>query len=280
MNTVKRNERSPSFYKFKIWFKANQDSIDVPPYKILAKQYKVSKSCIGAWIKELGGFKHKGGARGFKLRVENAIKYMKGCTQSIGVKALMVKAGYTPDSTAASAKRFLTELKKRSPETYAKIKLHQRDVNSDEELLKWGRRFKRKHKRSPMMIEVAERIGRSPEYAAERVDELVAKYPHGPFKPGDEARIEKIEVDLVKKYTAGSRDHVERWRKKVTYEYALGFDFKGEYWTRYLLIWNLKRRGFEWSGNPTGDINDGRAKRLGVQVYMPIDEALAQKVIR
>lgn len=272
--------RYRTYDAFKEWFEASRDSCDIPPYKELARQYSVSVSCINKWVRGLGGFKHRGQHRRSIAKVEAAIEYMKSCTIPIGLKGLMTAVGYTSDSSTGASVIFLRELKARSPSAFAKLKSHARDVNDDTELILWGRRFKRRNKRPPTIREVAQRLGRSVDYTYSRVRAIINAYPDAPFMIGKEITAIVADCEFEKRARKGSRQGYAHWRRIISKGKWLGFDFKGEFWERYQLMWRLRRRGYQWSGDPAGALEAGQAKKLRSYEYCSIEEALSQDIIQ
>lgn len=269
-------KRSPLYEEFKEWFFANRDAIDIPSYVELARRYGVGVWAVKKWVYRLGGFKHKGKDRSVLLKVAEAREYLKNCTRPIGIKALMMAVGYEEASTNASKRRFLATLKKRYPECFRKIKRYGRDPNSDEELLKWGKAFYRINGRPPMNAEISKHLGRDATYARKRIEALLEVYPDAPFIIGYE--INEFIADAAWRRECkkgGRRTRLKEWNewKSETFPEGLGFDFDREYWKRYLVLWDLRRRGYELTA-------DGRARKIGTHTFIPLEEALKEEAIR
>lgn len=254
---------SQSFYAFKEWFETARE---VPPIKSLAKLYDVEESTIHRWAKKLGGFAVKGPRRRLNQRAKKAAEYMRDCTKPIGYVALMRRVGYCKGTWKAHYGIFLRELAAVAPDVIPKIKKRQRDPNEDGELLSWILSFRNKNKRSPYAREVAERLGRSTKYARRRINELSEARPGAQIKfdPQEEA-----DAEWERMAKRGRRVGLHKYRRSL--RGLPGVDFKGEYWDRYLAIWELKRRGYM--------LREGRVFKVKTRRYVSIEEAMKDEPI-
>lgn len=274
------SQRSPYYNEFKEWFLKNRDAVDIPPYKELSRRYRTCVSTLEKWVRELGGFTNKTYKRTLLCKVETAHEYLRGCSRPIGIKPLMIASGYEEGSTggmsSAGAKGFLRALKELYPEDFAKIKKNALDYNSDTNLLKWGRCYFRSHGYPPVIRVVAAKIGRSRYYTRNRVEALLKAYPDAPFVLGDGWKALRQDGSRYKRGRRKRGSEWDQWKAERCPD-CLGFEFRGATWERYLRLWDLRRRGYSWTGSGGGgfvEFEKGYAVKLCTKRQCTIDEAM------
>lgn len=271
--------RAPLYNDFVEWFHKSRDLVDVPSYAELSVRYEVSADTIGKWVSKLGGFKHSQQRRSLLCKVDAAHEYLKGCSRPIGVKALMIAAGYSVRSASGTnpvvVEGFLKCLQERYPEDLAKIKRWIRDNNSDYYLLKWGRSYLRRHGYPAPVVAVAKRIGRSGEYARKRVEALLNAYPDAPFVLGNGWKELRQDDSRCKRGRRKRGSEWDQWKAERCPD-CLGFEFRGATWERYLKLWDLRRRGYSWAGSGGGfvEFEKGHAVKLCTKRQCTIEEAM------
>lgn len=95
-----------------------------------------------------------------------------------------------------------------------------------------------------------------------------------------ESKLQEMEELDYQIHCGGTPERDDAWIEFIRKRNGLGFEFTGVYWERYKVMYNLRRRGFQWAGNPRGELEDGRARRIGTTTdCMPISDALALEIL-
>lgn len=241
--------------------------------------FDASKSSLYRWIRELGGLKYGGHERLVLSKIDYAKKYVEHANRVVPIGEVMRHVGYSDTccQTWRLKKRFYNSLVQEG--LGDKVDLYAQDRDADRILLRYAETFYRRRSRSPTVKETAQFLGRRYAYARRRIEELMKTYPTS-FRVVHGVDDERADEDLREKECVGSRERLREWQdwKKKNRPDAYGFEFKGDVWNRYLLMWDLRRRGCSWTmgrcSNKTCIYEEGYVNVIKTRTKVSFKEAM------
>lgn len=268
-NSPGTEESRRAFYR---WFQENRDKQFRKTYKELTRELGVSKAVIARWAQYLGGFLVKPKNCRRHARHMDIITALRNADRPLTCGELEAATG-----RKSLCRKFVVEAieESGSPELYQKYVSSEAMASENyNELIHYLCEYRRKYGREPSREHIARVFFYMERPAIDRA-----------FEEGKPIVLSQDETIALRNWQA-AKD--EEWKKSVTSEpyerdedwlvrvedegYK-GFEFTGEYWTRYRELWEKKRES-ELQRTESRIREDIRAGRdpLETQCYGPRPE--------